>query len=56
MMKTEKPGYKIKSAKFHGEGLMQSKELDELIDQGFHLIGYLGNVLRKVLLNLIISV
>jgi len=34
---SEKPGYKIKSAKFHGEGLMQSKELDELIDQGFHL-------------------
>ncbi|OTG83545.1 hypothetical protein [Acinetobacter sp. ANC 4648] len=33
----EKPGYKIKSAKFHGEGLMQSKELDELISQGFHL-------------------
>lgn len=33
----EKPGYKIKSAKFHGEGLMQSKELDELIAQGFHL-------------------
>lgn len=33
----EKPGYKIKSAKFHGEGLMQSRELDELLAQDFHL-------------------
>lgn len=33
----EKPGYKIKSAKFHGEGLMQSRELDELLAQDFQL-------------------